>query len=163
MECTNQAAEKIGVGLSSSLRDAAIHIACMHPHEILDLATNTCSSLIASHKPGFTSPQKLERLWSTIIVDFPRIVSQAHAGRKYRDSSIHPTFATTIVIRKKWSEFSQTARFMFCHSMKKPKKMFLYQLIREVIAHSLYENKSRNFAHHLYTERYLQTISNQLI
>ena len=47
--------------------------------------------------------------------------------------------------------------------MKKPKKMFLHRLISEVIAHSLYENKSRNFAQRSYTEQYLQTITYQLI
>ena len=41
--------------------------------------------------------------------------------------------------------------------------MFLDRLISEVIAHSLYENKSRNFARRSYTEQYLQTITYQLI
>ena len=41
--------------------------------------------------------------------------------------------------------------------------MFLHQLISEVIAHSLYENKRRNFARRSYTEQYLQMITYQLI
>ena len=47
--------------------------------------------------------------------------------------------------------------------MKKPKKLFLHRLISKVIAHSLYENKSRNFARRSYTAQYLQTITYQLI
>ena len=47
--------------------------------------------------------------------------------------------------------------------MQQPKKMFLHQLISEVIAHSLYENKRRNFARRSYTQPYLQTITYQLI
>ena len=46
--------------------------------------------------------------------------------------------------------------------MKKPKKMFLHQLINEVITHSLYENKWWNFPRHSYTEQYLQTITYKL-
>ena len=41
--------------------------------------------------------------------------------------------------------------------------MFLHQLISQVLAHTLYENKSRNFARRSYTEQYLQTITYQLI
>ena len=47
--------------------------------------------------------------------------------------------------------------------MKKLKKMFLHQLITEVIAHSLYKNKSRNFACRSYREQYLQSITYQII
>ena len=41
--------------------------------------------------------------------------------------------------------------------------MFLHQLISEVIAHSLYKNKRRNFARLSYTEQYLQMITYQWI
>ena len=47
--------------------------------------------------------------------------------------------------------------------MKKRQKMFLHRLMSEVIVHSLYENKRRNFARCSYTEQYLQTITYQLI
>ena len=47
--------------------------------------------------------------------------------------------------------------------MKKLKKIFLHQSISEVIAHSLYQNKRRNFARRSYTEQYLQIITYLLI
>ena len=41
--------------------------------------------------------------------------------------------------------------------------MFLHPLISEIIAHSLHEKKSRNFALRLHTRRYIKTINSQSI
>ena len=47
--------------------------------------------------------------------------------------------------------------------MKKPKKMFLHTLISEVIAHSLYVKKRRNFALRSHTQPYMEMVTYQSI